>query len=58
MQNVRVGNRQIEPELGNVVSNTEKAINLMQQAFDNSAEIICLPELFSSGYNQKIIKRI
>ncbi len=57
MQNVRVGIVQIEPELGNVVSNTEKAINLMQQAFDNSAEIICLPELFSSGYNQKIIKK-
>lgn len=46
---------QFESSLGSPAENREKAESMIREAAKNGAELICLPELFSTGYNLNII---
>lgn len=52
---VNIGIIQFESVLGEVEYNVNKAVNLIKEAADKGANIICLPELFSTGYNFNIL---
>ena len=54
---INIGIIQLEPILGDVKLNTNKALEMIDEASTLGAEIICLPELFSTGYDQEFIKR-
>ena len=53
---VNVGIIQFESVLGNVEANVSKAVKLIKMAADKGANIVCLPELFATGYNLNILK--
>lgn len=55
-KNVNIGIIQFESELGEVEANVEKAVSLIEDAAKKGANIVCLPELFSTGYNLNILK--
>ena len=57
MDNINIGIIQLEPILGDVKLNTNKALKMIEEASTLGAEIICLPELFSTGYDQEFIKK-
>ncbi len=46
---------QFQSIMGDTVASTQKAIPMIEEAADNGAQIICLPELFSTGYNLGIL---
>jgi predicted amidohydrolase len=52
---INIGIIQMESKLGDVEFNTTKALNLIEEACKKGADIICLPELFSTGYNLTIL---
>lgn len=54
-RNVTLGLIQADTELGNVKKNVEKGINLVYEAAEKGAQVIQLPELFTTGYNNKIL---
>ncbi|MDD3840025.1 MAG: carbon-nitrogen hydrolase [Clostridia bacterium] len=53
---VNIGIAQMESKLGDVKYNTGRAVELITEAADKGADIVCLPELFSTGYNLSILK--
>lgn len=54
-RNVHVGIVQFEAVLGDVPANIRKAEQLIEEAAQKGANIVCLPELFSTGYNFNIL---
>lgn len=52
---VNVGIIQFESVLGKVEQNVTKAVKLIKEVADKGANIVCLPELFSTGYNFNIL---
>lgn len=52
---VNIGMIQMESKVGYVEDNLEKAKKLVKDAVLKKAEIICFPELFSTGYNLDIL---
>ncbi len=46
---------QFQSLLGDVESNTEKAAKMCTEAASKGANVICLPEMFSTGYNLNLI---
>lgn len=52
---VHVALIQFESIMGDVNASIEKAIPMITAAADQGAQIICLPELFSTGYNLRIL---
>jgi len=53
---VKVAVGQLTSKLGDVRYNVKKAVQFIAQAADKGADIICLPELFATGYNLSILK--
>ena len=51
MREVIIGLIQLENELGDKEHNLEKAVSLIGEAAKKGAGIICLPELFVTGYH-------
>ena len=47
---VKVASIQMEPEFGNKQANLEKTLKMINEAADNGANIIVLPELCNTGY--------
>ena len=46
---------QFESILGGVAANRQKAEDMIREAAEKGAELICLPELYTTGYNLDII---
>lgn len=55
-RNVKIGLVQFESILLDTEANANKAVELANQAADEGANIICFPEMFTTGYNLDIIK--
>lgn len=53
---VNIGIIQFESELGEIENNVTKAVDLIAEAAKKGANIVCLPELFATGYNLSILK--
>lgn len=53
---VNIGIIQFESELGNVEKNVEKSVEMIKEAADKGANVVCLPELFATGYNLSVLK--
>ena len=56
MREVIIGLIQLENELGDKEHNLEKAVSLIGEAAKKGAGIICLPELFVTGYHLEALK--
>ncbi len=52
---VRLALIQFESELCNTVANTDKACRMIEEAGGRGADIVVLPELFSTGYQLNVI---
>jgi len=52
---VNIGIIQMNSKLGDVELNISRALKFIQKAVEMKANIVCLPELFSTGYNMKIL---
>ena len=52
---VNIGIIQMNSKLGDVELNVSRALRFIQEAVEMKANIVCLPELFSTGYNMKIL---
>ncbi len=50
-RDIRIALIQMQPEQGNTKKNLERGIEFINEASDNGATIVCLPELFYSGYH-------
>ena len=50
-RDTRIAIIQMKPEQGNTSINLERGIEFIKEASDKGANIICLPELFYSGYH-------
>lgn len=48
---IKVALVQIQSEQGNTQVNLERGIQFISEAADNGADIVCLPELFYTGYH-------
>jgi predicted amidohydrolase len=48
---VKIAGIQFQGQLGCVAENTRHAVSLIQEAAAQGAKIICLPEMFSTGYH-------
>lgn len=55
MDNINVGLIQFKSILGEPDLNRTRAIKMIESAAAKGANVICLPELFSTGYNQDIV---
>lgn len=55
-KNVKIGIVQFESKLGDVEYNVNKAVNMIREAANKNANIVCLPELFATGYNLNVLK--
>lgn len=53
---VNIGIIQMESKLGDVKHNVNKAVKYIKEAAEKGANIVCLPELFTTGYNLEILK--
>lgn len=51
MKNAKIALVQFEGEIGNVEKNVAEACGLIAQAAENGADLVILPELFSTGYH-------
>ncbi|MCI8633527.1 MAG: acyltransferase [Lachnospiraceae bacterium] len=56
-EQVRLALIQFESKLGSPAENRKRAEEMIRTAAKKGAELICLPELFSTGYNLDIIGR-
>ena len=52
---IRIGMVQFEGNLGDVHSNIVHARELIGSAAAQGADIVCLPELFATGYNLSLL---
>ena len=52
---LNVGIIQLGSKLGDVNYNVAKAVKLIKEAADKNANIVCLPELFATGYNMGVL---
>lgn len=52
---VNIGIIQFSAKLGDVEHNVNKAVGLIEEVAKKGANIVCLPELFSTGYNFNIL---
>lgn len=50
MTTIRIALAQINPRMGDIAGNTAKIINYIEQARNNGADIVALPELAITGY--------
>lgn len=55
-EEVNIGIVQFESELGKVKENVDKAVDLIVEAAEKGSNIVCLPELFATGYNLSILR--
>lgn len=55
MKNAKIALVQFEGEIGNVEKNVAEACDLIAQAAENGADLVVLPELFSTGYHLNTI---
>ncbi|MFA1820854.1 nitrilase-related carbon-nitrogen hydrolase [Virgibacillus oceani] len=53
---VSIGIVQMEPKLGDVEANLQKAEQLMEEAADKGSNIVCFPEIFNTGYHLAELK--
>lgn len=53
---VKIGLLQMESKIKDVEYNIKKAGELIKKAKEKGADIVCLPELFATGYNLEILK--
>ena len=53
---IKIALGQITSRLGDVEHNVKKAVEFIVQAADKGADIICMPELFATGYNLSILE--
>ncbi|WP_280176490.1 nitrilase-related carbon-nitrogen hydrolase, partial [Slackia isoflavoniconvertens] len=51
MKDMKIALVQFEGELGEVEKNVADACALVAQAAENGADLVVLPELFSTGYH-------
>jgi len=56
-QRINAGIVQMDSRLGEVESNTAKAVAFIEKAAKEGAHFVCLPELFATGYNMNILGR-
>ena len=49
--NVKVACLQMDIEIGNIEGNIEKSVGMLNEAADNGAVLIVMPEMANSGYN-------
>ncbi|MCL5075829.1 MAG: carbon-nitrogen hydrolase [Chloroflexi bacterium] len=52
---IRVGIIQMDVELGNIAANLGRALRMIEEAAEQGAQVVCLPELFATGYNMEIL---
>jgi predicted amidohydrolase len=52
---LRLGLVQMDAILGVVKANLERALGYVQEAKQNQVDILCFPELFSTGYNPALL---
>lgn len=52
---LKIGLVQFEGKLGEVEHNLSHALAMIDEAASNGAEIVCLPELFATGYNLSLL---
>lgn len=55
-RSVHIGIIQMKSKLGDVEANLEKASTLIKNAAEKGSNIVCLPEIFSTGYNLQYLK--
>ncbi len=55
-RNVNIGIVQMDAKLGDVEANVNKAVKFIKEAAEKGAQIVCLPELFVTGYNLEILE--
>ena len=53
---IRVGIVQFEGKLGDIFSNIAHARDLIDSVASKGADIVCLPELFATGYNLSLLE--
>lgn len=53
---IKVALGQMTSQIGDVDYNIQRAVEFIGQAANEGADIICLPELFVTGYNMNILK--
>ncbi len=53
---IKIGIAQMQSQLGEVEKNVAKAQEMIAQAASQGADIVCLPELFATGYNLAVLK--
>lgn len=53
---VNIGLLQFKAKLGDVKYNVEHAVEMIEKAAKGGAQIVCLPELFATGYNLQILE--
>lgn len=56
-KNVNIAIIQMTSRIGDVEFNTEKAEAFIEQAAKQGAHVVCLPELFATGYNMEVLGR-
>jgi predicted amidohydrolase len=52
---LRLGLVQMDAILGDVKANLERALGYVQEAREKEVDILCFPELFSTGYNPALL---
>lgn len=52
---VKIALIQFQSIMGDTTANTQKALRMVSNAADSGAKIICLPEMFSTGYNLRVL---
>ena len=52
---VNIGIIQMNSKLGDIELNISRALRFIQEAVEMKANIVCLPEIFSTGYNMKVL---
>ena len=56
MRKIKLGLVQFEGKLGEAEANVEHALDLIAEADSKGAQLVCLPELFATGYNLSILQ--
>lgn len=51
----RIGLVQYESVLGDLHKNADRATEMIKEAAENGAKIVCFPEMFNTGYNFQLI---